>query len=353
MNIVFRVDASIRIGTGHVMRCLTLADHLQKEGAQITFVCREWKGNLNNFIESKKFHVIRLSNQIDHFDQEIDANETLQNLKELREQVDLLIIDHYQIDITWEQQVKNAVRKLMAIDDLANRQHYCDLLLDQNYDHDYRTRYDQFVPVHCRKLLGPQYLILRPEFIEARRHLKTRDGVVRRMLVFFGGSDPENITEKALAALKHIGFSSIHLDVVVGETNPNCEKIKQMCKEMKCYFHFQIDYLARLLSKADLVLGAGGIMMWERCYLGVPSITVMVATNQIKPVKAASSYGAIWNLGWHQDVEVSDFIDKVNAALSSTDELKQMNQRAMKLMNSQIIKQEQKNKVVEAILDMK
>ncbi len=181
MKIVFRVDASLQIGSGHIMRCLTLADELVRRGADIIFVCRERLGNLINLIEAKRYQVIRLPQaQVEYIattddlyhaewlgvSWEQDASDTIAVLGD--EKPEWLVIDHYAIDRRWEQKLRPHVGKIMVIDDLADRPHDCDLILDQNLYQEMDKRYVNNVPESCQKLFGPKFALLRPEFAAAR-----------------------------------------------------------------------------------------------------------------------------------------------------------------------------------------
>lgn len=341
-TIVFRVDAGVKIGTGHVMRCLVLAELLHQRGANITFVCRKLDGDLIPLIKEKRFSVITLTGEV-----EKDAEETKLALKGLN--VDWLVVDHYQIDHKWEKQLKNNVRRIMVIDDLANRPHDCDLLLDQNfYDH-LESRYNDLVSDRCKRLLGPRYLLLRPEFIEARKKIVKRDGVVRRLFIFYGGSDPTNETTKVLRALENFITAQLHVDVVVGRANPNREQVKELCEKIGSHYYCQIDYIAELMAKADLSLGAGGVALWERCFLELPSITTIVAENQIESTEAAARYKAIWNLGWHEAVNQGHLADILSMALASPDEVRLLSQRSGELLNGSI--KNNVNPVVKIIME--
>lgn len=195
-------------------------------------------------------------------------------------------------------------KKIIVIDDLA-RTHDCDLLLDQNIVPNYETRYDGKVPSHCVKLLGPKYLIMRDEFIEARAKLRTRSSDVRRLLIFMGGSDPTNETLKVLEALRTIQFERI--DVIVGNSNPMKDTIRKICWERGYSYHCQIDYMAKLMQLADFAVGAGGGTTWERCYVGLPSSATIVADNQRETTAYAASLGVVKNIGWHEQVTVDTY----------------------------------------------
>ncbi len=306
MNVFVRTDASVQIGTGHVMRCLTLAEALKSRGTDVSFLCRELPGNLCAFLERQGISLHRLpfpispagecKSDIAHVgwpgvDWERDAEETRIVLDGFPG-IDWLIIDHYSLDSRWESRIRPSVKRVMVIDDVADRPHDCDLLLDQNLYQGMDTRYDHLVPGHCRRLLGPKYAVLRPEFIAARKQLPLRDGQTRRLLVFFGGSDSENATEKALAAIQALGRPDISVDVVVGESNPNRQRVRDLCTAMaNTTFHCQVPNMAELISAADLAIGAAGSTTWERCCLGLPSLIVSLAANQENIAREADRSG--------------------------------------------------------------
>jgi len=345
MEIVFRVDASNKLGTGHVMRCLTLANFLKEKRAKVAFVCAEKTGNLIDYIKIQGFRVYEIKENLNYL---LDANELVESLRDLK--LDILIIDHYEIDIRWEQHVKKALDTpiIMVIDDLANRSHDCDVLLDQNYFHEYESRYDGLVPNECTKLLGPNYLLLRPEFYEVEK--KARDGVVKDLLIFYGGSDPTDETTKALVALEQIDMTNINVHVVVGSVNCKISEIKKCCEERNYFFYEQINYLAQLMAKADLSLGAGGVTMWERCFLGLPSIVTIVANNQVSSTEAAAEFGAVWNMGWHEHVKIADLVDIMNKVLTQPKDFIEFGHKAKQLMQSE--QKQQTHPVVEAILEV-
>lgn len=289
MNVIIRTDASVQIGSGHVMRCLTVAKKLREEGCHIKFWMDPLEGNLINFVAQQDF----------------------ENVTEA-EIADIYIVDHYRLNIDWEGMIRSYTQKLVVIDDLG-REHDCDLLLDQNVVPNYETRYDDLVPAHCKKLLGPKYLMVRDEFIEARLNLRERVNKIERLLVFMGGTDPTNETMKilnTLNTLNRISFS--HIDIVVGNGNPMKNKIEESCREKGYHYHCQIDYMAELMQQADFAIGAGGATMWERCYIGLPSSATIVADNQISTTEFANSLGVVKNLGWHEQVTVETYENLLN-----------------------------------------
>lgn len=363
MHILIRTDSSINIGTGHVMRCLTLADLLREANAKISFISRPFPGNICKLIEQKGYnidylpHLDKLIN-LDHSSkieyeefEDIDLKQTIDILIGKSQIVDCLIVDHYLLDIIWETGIRQYVKKIFVIDDLANRVHDCDLLLDQNYYDDLSIRYDNLIPKHCKKFLGPQFTLLRKEFEIAKETLKERDGLVRRILVFFGGTDPTNETIKTLMAIQQLDCTNLYIDVVVGKTNLHQKKIEELCSVIpNTNYYCQVDNMAELMAQADLSIGAGGITTWERCYLGLPSLTIIVASNQVEVNKAVALAGATWNMGLSTDITIEHLSKTLTKAINNPKMLKQMSKNAIKLMGSVFVNQ---NSIIHSIIEGK
>lgn len=321
MRVLIRADASISIGTGHIMRCLTIAKELKRRGATVHFVCRRLPGDLCDYIESKDFPVNRLYsclNGTEEFDFENDANAVIEILQN-QSNPELLIVDHYLIDERWEKLVRPYVQRLMVIDDLANRRHECHILLDYNIHENYANRYDALVPKQCKKFLGPNYVILKPEFLRFSGYQRKRKGRVKRILIFFGGTDPTNETEKALKAIQYIQqdtLLNVAIDVVVGVINPNKERIKRYCHKIDNMRVFEnVSNMAQLMAKADLALGGGGITNIERMYMKLPTIAVSVADNQTKVLEYLGQEGYVKYLGPASNVDVNDWIVALKEAI--------------------------------------
>ncbi|GGJ64245.1 UDP-2,4-diacetamido-2,4,6-trideoxy-beta-L-altropyranose hydrolase [Anoxybacillus voinovskiensis] len=348
MNIFFRVDASIEIGTGHVMRCLTLADELKKYGNRVMFICRMHKGHLCNFIESKGYEVARLP----QIQEEIewltphshwlgahwltDVHDTIQSLKK-NAPIDWLIIDHYGIEENWQKEVRPYVKKIMVIDDLADRKHDCDLLLDQNYYAQMENRYRHLVKNETRLLLGPKYALIREEFKKVRLNLKERNGEVKRIVVFLGGSDPHNVTELVLEALKIEEFRNIEVNVIVGTSNIHKERIQNICSQVpRFHFHCQINNMAELMATADLAIGAGGTAIWERCYLGLPSLVIILASNQEQVIHALEWYGAVYNLGYKENICIEHIVCSLKKLINNKKILRDMSRKCRDLFGESL-----------------
>ena len=287
------------------MRCLTLADALKQHGCQIRFLSRHLPGYLRDLLAAKEhqFRLLSCSSNGAILDdlaqshwlgvsQSADAQDAIQALTDLT--WDWLVVDHYALDARWESLLRKTVRRVMVIDDIADRQHDCDVLLDQNLYADMDTRYTGKVPLHCRLLLGPRYALLREEFRQLRQHVMPRNGLVRRVLVFFGGVDEANFTGRTIEALSRLNIAGLCVDVVIGAQHPQREHIESACAQLGCVCHVQTSRMAELMAAADLAIGAGGSTSWERCCLGLPALAFSIAQNQGPLVEEAALRGLLY-----------------------------------------------------------
>lgn len=334
---VFRADASSLIGSGHVMRCLTLAQRLHKEeNAKVVFIMRMLSGNLIDLMRKQGFDVLVLPPADQNYElggyglwltvpMEVDAQQTIEVLQHYLQEhccdvADRLIVDSYALDEQWEQMLRPYSREIMVIDDLANRRHDCDILLDQNFYLNKDVRYVGLVPEHCKMLLGPDHALLREEFYEAKKHLRKRDGNIKNILVFYGGSDLTNETEKAIKALVQLHDEGYNFtaDVITGVSNSRREKIEKICSKYH-FFHYycQVSNMAELMNKADLMLGAGGSTTWERLYMELPALVTAVAENQIQGCRDCSQIGIIEYLGINDDVNVNMIAEALRIKLDN------------------------------------
>lgn len=331
MIIFIRTDASIAIGTGHVMRCLTLADELGGQGAEVIFICRKEPGNFIGFIEGKGYRVYSFPADIDFQD---DRDLTQEILQKEQRSIDWLIIDHYGIDASWETPLRKFTNKIMVIDDLADRRHDCDILLDQNYSSDVK-RYQGLVSEECIQLLGAEYALLRPQFREARANLNRESNEVKRILVFMGGADPANETGKALKALALLNRADIAVDVVIGSSNPFKDELQNLTRQMPCttsYFN-NVSNMAELMTSADIAIGASGTSTWERCCVGLPSIVMVLADNQKEIAEELEREGVVVNLGWHENVTEKDIKFAVESLLKDLEKRKMISLRSKEIVD--------------------
>jgi len=326
------------------MRCLTLADVLKLRGAQIRFVSRHLPEHLRGMLGAKGHEFAWLDSaqneavldELAHahwlgVSQAQDAADSIQALSDRT--WDWLIVDHYALDSRWESMLKQSAKRILAIDDIADRQHDCDILLDQNLYADMETRYTGKVSAHCQLLLGPRYALLRDEFRKLHEQVKPRTGPVKRVLIFFGGVDADNFTGRAIEALSNIGVPDLHVDVVIGAQHPCREQIKAVCAQHGYICHVQTDKMADLMVAADLAIGGGGSASWERCCLALPALLVALADNQINIANTLDLYGAGIYVGTAEATSAAIMRSAIVSLLSSQDQLKSLSKKAYSLVD--------------------
>lgn len=336
MNVIVRCDASWQIGAGHVMRCMTLATALKATGAKAFFFSRNAPGNLFQLIEKVGFPLYKLPEMGSiPVTESQDADQCLQLLRDCETEVDWLLVDHYGLGRDWERSMRHAAKKILVLDDLADRMHDCDVLVDDNLTHNMETRYLELVPQHTLLLTGPKYAMLREEFKRLRHRTVVPREQVTRILVSFGGSDFTNETEKVLEALQSLKRPDICMDVIVGSNNPRKDKIENMCRAMNhVTYYCQVDYIAELMAEADLAIGAAGATTWERCCLGLPSIVTIVASNQEELALSLAHEGAIVNLGYSHNVKAQDYAAKILEMMEDTEALKRLSYRSSRIVDA-------------------
>jgi len=309
MRVAFRTDASVDIGTGHVMRCLTLADELRRRGSECVFICRPHPGHLIPQIRERGHGVLPLPERADTgvagkhptaharwlgVPWELDAQDTQTVLGDTG--FDWLVTDHYALDCHWEQAMRHRCTHLMVIDDLADRQHDCDLLLDQNLGRS-AADYAHLIPSGAHLAIGPQHALLRPEFAELRPTSLTQraEATLRHLLITLGGVDKDNVTERVLDALDAEPLpADLRVTVVLGPKAPWLAQVRARALRMR----MQVDVLAgvsdmaTLMAACDFAIGAAGGTAWERCCLGLPSAVFVLAPNQAPGAAALQSVGA-------------------------------------------------------------
>ncbi|WP_341798956.1 UDP-2,4-diacetamido-2,4,6-trideoxy-beta-L-altropyranose hydrolase [Rhizobium tumorigenes] len=304
-SILFRVDASSSIGSGHVMRCLSLANVLKLYGYECVFAARFMPEGLEKLVAAAGHKLERLDcgytyithepPVLDHADwlgsdQRADADQCIRLSGTLR--WDWIVVDHYALDVRWEERVRPICDCLMVIDDLGDRRHDCDLLLDQNLGSDLR-KYDGKVPASCRLLLGPRFALLRPEFAQMRQYslARRKKPQLNSLLITMGGADNNNVTSDILNALKK---SPLPLDcritVVMGSQSRWFSDVGCLARTMPWLtsVHINVPDMARLMAESDLAIGAAGGTAWERCCLALPSLIVIIADNQRQGALALS-----------------------------------------------------------------
>ena len=308
LKVAFRADASLVIGTGHVMRCLTLADMLRASGVECFFLSREHGGHLHSVVKQRGYPLINLgdvaslhtpngSADYEHWlgvSIEKDIQDSITHLHGM--QVDWLIVDHYGLDERWERALRRHCGRLLVIDDLANRRHFADILVDQNFGKN-NIDYNGLVPDSCVLMIGAKYALLRHEFAKLRgKSLKRRaHSQLKNLLITMGGVDIDNKTGLVLRALAAFKWhSDQNITVVMGANAPWLEEVFKQALEMPVSTDVVVNVadMANLMYNADLAIGAAGSTAWERCCLGLPTLQLVLADNQRLIADALNGVGA-------------------------------------------------------------
>lgn len=323
--VAFRADASLDIGTGHVMRCLTLADGLAERGVHCLFLTRSRRGDFIKIITQRGHVAFPLSN--------LENNETIKSTDKvdwlgvdwqqdaeecysaLSKKVDWLIVDHYGIDARWENHLSERATKIMVIDDLADRPHVANVLVDQNLVANMQGRYNKLVPAGCTQLIGPTYALVRPEFEALRKPslLRRETASLDHILIFMSGADIGNETCKVVMGLSRSRLASCAVDIVVGASFPFLKELRNLVKTMsRAQIHVQTSNMAELMASADLAITAGGSATWEKCVVGLPSIVEIMSENQKEAAMQMHYQGAQLTLGWSTKLTPHDFTHIIN-----------------------------------------
>ena len=346
---LIRVDSSRIMGSGHLMRCLVLAESLRAQGYYSVFICRDYLENLISIIQDSQFPCITLpfyttalKAPFDVGDdyskwlgvsQKEDAQETINIIKNMC--IKLLIVDHYALDWIWESELRPYVQLLMVIDDLANRKHDCDFLLDQNFYLNALQRYENLL-TDSQTFLGPNYCLLKKSLLKIRyqRQIlgKIDSQLVSRVLIFMGASDNHNITLQIISAIKDSGWEG-HVDVVLGSLNPRKEFFQKECQNLGYFFYFQPSNYFELLVQADLVIGAGGTSTWERCCIGLPTITISIAENQLRACQDLHQLGIIYFLGQCNEIRKINISESFLDLIRNQEKRKNMINKGLELVD--------------------
>lgn len=303
-TVVFRVDASVEMGLGHVMRCNSLANQLEKHGWNILFLCKNHIGHQAEMIKSNGHHVVLLNankkykvNYCHDYDAWLgsspleDAELTIANIQHIK--VELLIVDHYSLDAIWHKKLRPYVQKIMVIDDLANRKYDCDILVDQTFNR-IKNDYNSLVNEHTFLCVGSKYALLReqfqlnPEKVLSHRLNRTS---LNKILIMLGGSDSNNYTKTLLDSLLKI--KGIHLTIILGKNYSYLRALEIYVEKFtNVKLHYNVTDMTTIMLQHDICIGAAGSSNWERCVCGLPSILVLLAANQKKIVTEMVAFGA-------------------------------------------------------------
>jgi UDP-2,4-diacetamido-2,4,6-trideoxy-beta-L-altropyranose hydrolase len=341
MNVAMRCDAGGVIGVGHLMRCLTLAAALREGGARVRVVTRRLPAYLRDLITDQGVELRGVgggggpppAGDLCHSGwlgttQEHDADETIAALADVH--WDWLVVDHYALDARWQRRLRLRADRILAVDDLADRVHDADILLDQNLVDGWEARYHGRVPAGCTTLLGPGYALLRREFTSRRRRQAKRDGRVAHVLVMLGGSNQYGEVDAAMDAVASCGLAA---EVVIGADVRGRVAVEDRCRTAGFRCHVQPGDVVDLMVAADLSIGATGGTSWERCCLALPAICVTSAANQVPIARGLERAGAIRYLGEAGGVTAAELHASIRQLMDRPHEVRAMADAAASLVD--------------------
>ena len=323
--VFFRVDSGNVLGFGHLNRCLILADEFKMENFEVHFICQNLEGNLIKNIRKCGFKIHQIRNSNDTITN--DFQKTKQILEKFQDRISCLVIDNYRWNKKYEGKLRSMIKCIFIIDDLANRKHDCDILLDQNLYTNFEKRYEKLVSKKCMLLLGPKYILLRKEFFSCKKRKKIEK--LKKIFISFGGQDCSNQSIKVLNGIHRSKLEFGEINVVVGKSNKFFKQLRKISKQIKNVKIFSdINNISCLMEMSDLGVGAGGSMMWERAYLGIPGLVSIIAKNQELTARSMEKIHCVKNLGLAKNVSSEDykkFFLKIK--VSDLDKMSQKNMR--------------------------
>jgi UDP-2,4-diacetamido-2,4,6-trideoxy-beta-L-altropyranose hydrolase len=341
LDVLIRADASRDIGTGHVLRCIVIAEWLQRAGASVAFAMRCLDGNLIDRVKERGFEVIVLRDGSEpplatwltvEPEEEIAGMQRL--VEDLGRPPRWIIVDHYELDAEWERAMAALGSRLCAVDDIANRPHDSDVLLDATLTDP--GRYEDLVPHRTLRLLGLRYAPIRNDFVAERERARTRDGHVRRILVFYGGVDWTGETLKALRVLRSLP-RDVTIDVVTGPLNLRLDEIRSaIAEDPRARLRAGETEMAELTGAADFALGAIGTAMWERCFVGCPAVVTATLRLTVALGPGFGATGAAVWMGYAANVSEEALRNTVAGLLDDPGRVREMSRAARSLADGYV-----------------
>ena len=328
-KLIIRADASVSVGTGHVMRCLALAQTWQDQGEEAIFVLANKSSALENRLLSEGMQIVYLLVETGSNE---DANQTVDFAQKFNAQ--WIVVDGYHFGAKYQKVIKDFGARLLALDDYGHADHYyADLVLNQNISA-YKDLY-QSREIYTQLLLGTQYVLLRREFWQWRDWQRAINPIARKLLVTLGGSDPDNVTLKVIQSLSQVNRDDLEVIVVIGGSNPHYKVLQKEVADSSLAVSLKqnVSNMPELMAWADLVIAAGGSTNWELAFMGLPSLVITIADNQKAIAAGLNRQGVIINLGWHQDVTIDQIGVAVQKFISDHDKRKTMSKKGRDLVD--------------------
>ena len=327
-SLLIRADASALIGTGHLMRCLALAQGWKTRGGQATFITACESEGLRHRLSDEGFQVIMLERP---YPEPADWETTSQALA--ARSAAWVVLDGYHFDSAYQRWIREAGHRLLVIDDTAHLDHYyADVVLNQNINAE-RLRYS--CEPYTRLLLGTRYALLRSEFLAWQGWRREIPDVARKVLVTLGGGDPDNQTLKVIRALQQVDVNGVEALVVAGGSNPHCQELQSAVNNSGFLIRLvcNVTDMSELMAWADVVVSAGGSTCWELAFMGLPAVVLVLAENQQGIADGLDRAGGVFNLGWYTEVSIAQLASILGGLLKNPGSRRQMSQRGRELVD--------------------
>ena len=326
--LLIRADANARIGTGHLMRCLALAQGWKARGRQATFITACESESLRHRLSDEDFQVITLEQSHPN---PADWGATSQALA--AHPGAWVVLDGYHFDPAYQRQIKETGHRLLVIDDMAHLDHYyADLVLNQNINAE-RSRYSCELYTHL--LLGTRYVLLRSEFLAWREWQREVPQVARKVLVTLGGSDPNNQTLKVIQAMQQIAVDGLEAVVVVGASNPHFQELQSVARNSQFTIRLvqNVTDMSELMAWADVAVSAGGSTCWEMAFMGLPNVILVLAENQRGVAEGLGTLGIALNLGWYAEISELELAQTLEMLIANPAYRKAMSEKGRQLVD--------------------
>lgn len=333
-SLLIRADANARMGTGHLMRCLALAQGWQAQGGHTIFITACDKNGLSQRLSKEGFQTINLDRP---FPDPVDWEITSQVLAAYPDA--WVVLDGYHFDSLYQRRIKEAGHPLLVIDDLAHLDHYyADIVLNQN-THAEQLHYSS--EPYTRLLLGTRYVLLRSDFLAWQGWRREIPDVARKVLVTLGGSDPDNQTLKVIKALKQVDVEGLEATIVVGACNLHFQELQSAIRHSPFAIRLvrNVTNMPGLMAWADMAISAGGSTCWELAFMGLPVIILVLAENQKVVAKELQSAGIGLSLGWYSEVSETDIVAALTTLISDPIKRATMSQEGQRLVEGKGIDQ--------------
>jgi UDP-2,4-diacetamido-2,4,6-trideoxy-beta-L-altropyranose hydrolase len=320
-NLIIRTDANPRIGTGHLMRCLALAQSWRSRGGKVVFVTTCSNEDLLRQLRAEKIQIVR----VEHTHPNPADWEQMHRILDSNSAA-WVVLDGYHFDSGYQKKIKKIGSQLMIIDDMAHiDKYYADIILNQNIN---AGRLNYNVEPCTRLILGPQYALLRPEFTKRSDRRRPTPQVARKLLITLGGADPDNETLKVMQAVQQTNIDDLEVVVVIGSANPYRQLLQSVGHASQIPFRWVVNTteMAELMAWADLSISAGGSTCLELAHMGVPTLCVILAENQRLLVEGLAEAGAAVNLGWYRDLpplQIAQSLESLALAASVREDMTQ------------------------------